>query len=180
MLSSSHHWNRLWNLSLRISPARNLVSSLLDAGEICKVAIFSTSFHITYLTYTSCDSMQHLRDSIFFTVRLLTVFFSQDVKIMSCKNWKYGSRSVHKLTKRKYVKVVLIIYHVHFDNEKKPIFIHHYVHISGYYKIVLSALLLLFSFFGGKIHVLRTCFGADLSKLSNFKRFVFLNIIINC
>lgn len=91
MLSSSHHWNRLWNLSLRISPARNLASSLLDAGEICKVAIFSTSFHITYLTYTSCDSMQHLRDSIFFTVRLLTVFFSQDVKIMSCKKWKYGS-----------------------------------------------------------------------------------------
>lgn len=91
MLSSSHHWNRLWNLSLRISPARNLASSLLDAGEICKVAIFSTSFHIKYLTYTSCDSMQHLRDSIFFTVRLLTVFFSQDVKIMSCKKWKYGS-----------------------------------------------------------------------------------------
>lgn len=91
MLSSSHHWNRLWNLSLRISPARNLASSLLDAGDICKVAIFSTSFHIIYLTYTSCDSMQHIRDSIFFTVRLLAVFFSQDVKIMSCKKWKYGS-----------------------------------------------------------------------------------------
>lgn len=75
MLSSSHHWNRLWNLSLRISPARNLASSLLDAGDICKVAIFSTSFHIIYLTYTSCDLMQHKRDSIFFTVRLIAVFF---------------------------------------------------------------------------------------------------------